>query len=167
MNLRLEPYEKEKLTLACQLIQGFWKAHNDYDESMEEAEGDLEEWTKEGHQLYFIYLDETAVGLVHLGSRGVEVDWLEDLFVLPEYQGRGIGSKAIQLTEEIVKTYSEALYIEAAARNVRAIELYRKLGYDCLNTITIRKDFKPEQFEAVRKEQILGQDFEVKTFKKG
>ena len=92
MNLKLEPYEKGKKPLACQLIRGFWKAHNAYDEPMEEAEADLKEWTKEGHQLFFICLDEKAVGLVHLGSRGAATDWLEDLFVLPEYQDRGIGS---------------------------------------------------------------------------
>ena len=75
MNLKLEPYEKEKKTLASQLIRGFWKAHNAYDEPMEEAEADLKEWTKEGHQLFFICLDETAVGLVHLGSRGAATGW--------------------------------------------------------------------------------------------
>ena len=78
MNLKLEPYEKGKKPLACQLIRGFWKAHNAYDEPMEEAEADLKEWTKEGHQLFFICLDEKAVGLVHLGSRGAATDWLED-----------------------------------------------------------------------------------------
>ena len=88
-----------------------------------------------------------------------------DLFVLPEYQGRGIGSEAIRLTEEIVKTYSESLYIEAAARNIKAIELYRKLGYDCLNTITVRKDFKPEKFEILREEKIFEQNFEVKILR--
>ena len=165
MNLKLEPYEKGKKPLACQLIRGFWKAHNAYDEPMEEAEADLKEWTKEGHQLFFICLDEKAVGLVHLGSRGAATDWLEDLFVLPEYQGRGIGSEAIRLTEEIVKTYSESLYIEASARNIRAIELYRKLGYDCLNTITVRKDFKPEKFEILRAEKIFEQNVEVKMLR--
>lgn len=84
---------------------------------------------------------------------------------LPEYQGRGIGSEAIRLTEEIVKTYSESLYIEASARNIRAIELYRKMGYDCLNTITVRKDFKPEKFEILREEKIFEQNFEVKILR--
>ena len=127
MNLKLEPYEKGKKPLACQLIRGFWKAHNAYDEPMEEAEADLKEWTKEGHQLFFICLDEKTV--------------------------------------EIVKTYSESLYIEASARNIRAIELYRKLGYDCLNTITVRKDFKPEKFEILREEKIFEQNFEVKILR--
>ena len=93
--------------IACALIQGFWKAHNGYVQTKEEAYADLQEWTKEGHAFYFIRKDGENVGFVHLGSRGGEIDWLEDLFVLPEYQNQGIGSKAIQLTEEIVKKYSE------------------------------------------------------------
>ena len=42
---------------------------------------------------------------------------------------------------------------------------YRKLGYDCLNTITVRKDFKPEKFEILREEKIFEQNFEVKILR--
>lgn len=93
-------------------------------------------------------------------------DWLEDLFILPEFQGRGIGSEAIKLLESTVKQYSESMYIEAAARNERAIRLYRRLGYDCLNTVTIRKDFEPEKFETLHKETLLGETFDVRRYKR-
>ena len=33
-----------------------------------------------------------------------EVDWIEDLFVLPEYQGNGYGSHAIALVEAEIKS---------------------------------------------------------------
>ena len=49
-----------------------------------------------------ISYNEEYVGFVHLGSRGCEIDWLEDIFVLPEFQGKGIGTCAIKLIEEIV-----------------------------------------------------------------
>lgn len=39
-------------------------------------------------------------------NRGAEVDWLEDLFILKEYQRKGIGSFVIRKLEEIVKSYS-------------------------------------------------------------
>lgn len=103
---------------------------------------------------------------VHLGSRGGEIDWLEELFVLPEFQGRGIGTRTIGLAEEIVSAYSESFYIEAAARNEKAIRLYRKLGYDCLNTVTIRKDFHAERFETLSTERILDMDFQIKRYRK-
>ena len=60
---------------------------------MEEAEADLKEWTKEGHQLFFICLDEKAVGLVHLGSRGAATDWLEDLSSCRNTRAEGSGQK--------------------------------------------------------------------------
>ncbi len=110
-------------------------------------------------------LEEKYVGFLHLGSRGGEADWLEDLYVEGQYQNRGIGTRAIQLVEEIVKEYSESMYIEAAARNERAIRLYRRMGYDCLNTITVRKDFQPENHEVIRQEHVFGQQFEVKRYK--
>ena len=163
--LNLNLYSGEQET-ACALIQGFWKAHNGYIQTKEAAKEDLQEWTKEGHAFYFIRKDGENVGFVHLGSRGGEIDWLEDLFVLPEYQNQGIGSKAIQLTEEIVKKYSASLYIEAAAKNEKAIRLYQRAGYNCLNTITIRKDFDESLFDVVRTEKVYDLEFEVRKIKK-
>ena len=161
MNIRLVPYKDEK-DIAGNLIITFWQAHNGITPSFDDALDDLKNWTKEGHKLFFITLDEKKIGFIHLGSRGCEIDWLEDIFVLPTYQNKGIGSEAIRLAEDIVKTYSECLYIEAAARNIKAIRLYRKIGYDCLNTITIRKDFKKDKYQKVSAEKIFDMDFEVR-----
>ena len=51
------------------------------------------------------------------GSNWTEVARLQH----SEFQRKGIGSRAIQLAEDIVKEYSESLYIEVAARNRKAI----------------------------------------------
>ena len=165
MNVTLVPYGNETDT-AIRLIIQFWQAHNHETPSREDAADDLIQWTKEGHCLYFIRYGGDVVGFVHLGSRGAEMDWLEDIFVLPEFQGRGIGTRAIALAEKIVSAYSESLFIEAAARNEKAIRLYRRLGYDCLNTITIRKDFQAERYETLSTERILDMDFEIKRYRK-
>lgn len=96
---------------------------------------------------------------------GDKIDWLEHLFVKPEYQNKGIGTQVIQLVEEIVKQYSISLYIEAASRNEKVIRLYRRLGYDCLNTISIRKDFNQDDLECVKHEKIYDLDFEIRKVK--
>ena len=160
-------YDSSRETETIRLIQGFWLAHNQYRQTEEEARADLRAWTGEGHRLYLILLGKLTVGLLHLGSRGAEIDWLEDLFVLPEYQGWGIGTEAVQLAEAMVRQYSASMYIEAAARNERAIRLYRRLGYDCLNTITVRKDFPGYQYDVVREEQVYGERFEIRKDKEG
>lgn len=164
MEIRLIPYQNE-IETATKLIIKFWQEHNHFTPSYEDAYADLMEWTRAGHYLYFITLNCQCIGFVHLGSRGCEADWLEDIFVLPEYQGKGIGSRAIQLVENIVKKHSGSLYIEVAARNRKAIRLYQRIGYRCLNTITIRKDFQPDKCEIIGTETILGMDFDVKRSK--
>lgn len=159
--IELAAYQGEE-EQAVSLIRGFWKAHNQYDMPPAEAREDLTAWTAQGHRLYFIRRDGDTVGFLHLGSRGGEIDWLEDLFVLPEYQGRGIGSQAVRLAEAMVRQYSQSMYIEAAARNERAVRLYRRLGYDCLNTVTIRKDFPGYDYDVVREERVCGERFEIR-----
>ena len=164
MMITLKRYENEENQI-LPLIQGFWREHSHYDQSESEAREDLSNWTKPGHTTYFIQNDGINVGFAHLGSRGGKMDWLEDLFILPEHQKKGFGREAIYKLEEIVRQYSVSLYIEAAARNEAAIRLYRKLGYDCLNTITIRKDFPGYEYDVVKKEQIHGIEFEIRKEK--
>lgn len=160
MMVELKEYQQEQ-DIAISLIGQFWYAHNQETPSYEDNKENLVEWTKEGHKLYFITHQQQIVGFVHLGSRGCEMDWLEDIFVLPEYQNRGIGTKAIAVVEQLVQSYSSSLYIEASSRNIAAIRLYHKLGYNCLNTITVRKDFD-NQYKTVRTDTIANLEFTIK-----
>lgn len=154
MTVLLEKADHDNSDDMLRLIQGFWLEHNDEQLSMEEAGDFYREWTSEGHALFMIRWNGISVGFVHLGSRGGAIDWLEDIYVAANYQRKGIGREAIRQCEERVKMYSESLYLEVAARNLAALKLYTSLGYDCLNTITIRKDFAPETFEVIRQETI-------------
>ena len=164
MDVQLIAY-KDEIETATNLIIKFWQEHNHFTPSYEDACEDLREWTKAGHFLYFISMDNKYIGFVHLGSRGCKADWLEDIFVLPAFQRKGVGSRAIQLAEDIVKEYSESLYIEVAARNINAIRLYQRIGYDRLNTITIRKDFRPEIHETIGSERIFEMNFDIKQYR--
>ena len=147
---------------AMTLIRHFWKVHNNYDQSDSDALRDLDAWTAEGHRFYFICLDDAPVGFIHLGNRGAKPDWIEDLFVEPVYQNQGIGTYAIRKIADEVRTYSDSLYIEAAARNQDAIRLYQKVGFNCLNTVTLRHDFDESAFIVAEKESIYGLDFEIR-----
>lgn len=162
--LQLKKYHSEQ-TEMLPLIQGFWLSHSDEVQTDAEALADLTQWSSEGNALYFIVAFDEVVGFLHLGSRGGAIDWLEHLYVKPEHRNKGFGSKAIACAEEIVREYSESLYIEAAARNEQAIRLYRSLGYNCLNSISIRKDFHPERFKSVRTESLYNEPFEIRKMK--
>ena len=147
------------------LVTGFWKEHNGIIQSREESLSDIKEWSKSGHILYLVKYNNLYIGFAHLGARGCEIDWLEDIFILPVYQRKGIGSIVIDMLEDIVKEYSECLYIEVATRNLDALRLYNRLGYDTLNTITIRKDFKPDKYKKISNETINGLEFDIKCYK--
>lgn len=162
MEVKLTCVKEGQEDIAVELIQGFWKAHNDMEPSIEDSRADYREWTQRGHCFYLVQVDEVYAGFAHLASRGVDIDWLEDLFILPDFQGRGIGSRVIQLLEERVKQYSTSLYLEVSARNLDALRLYHRLGYDCMNTVTIRKDFEPEQLDTIREEQLNDLPFKIK-----
>ncbi|RXK17487.1 GNAT family N-acetyltransferase [Macrococcus sp. DPC7161] len=168
MNLKLINEIKSETEKQCayHLIQLFWKEHNNYIQNMEDAIEHYNQWTSVGHLFYLIEYENKNIGFVHLGSRGGQIDWLEDIFIIPEMQGKGIGRKVIFMIEEIVKKYSESLYLEVAARNLAALKLYYELGFNCLNTLTIRKDFQDQKFDVINNENINGYTFEVKKYKK-
>lgn len=162
--LELKNYCTEE-TEMLPLIQGFWLSHSNEVQTDAEALADLKLWSSEGNALYFIMAFGEIVGFVHLGSRGGAIDWLEHVYIKPEHRNKGFGSKAIMCAEEIVRQYSESLYIEAAARNEQAIRLYRRLGYDCLNTISVRKDFQSEHFTTLRTEHLYDASFAIRKVK--
>ena len=56
---------------------------------------------------------------------------LDSLFVLPEFQGRGIGSAVIRQCQ----AQSPALFLYVFRRNTRAIRLYRHLGFSITQEI--------------------------------
>jgi len=164
MNLSLQRYQTETST-AISFIKAFWLEHSQEHQSDEEAQNDLNAWTNSRSAFYFIVKDQKKVGFIHLGSRGGSIDWLEHLFVLPQYRRQGIGSYAVREAEQLVKGNSESMYIEVAARSQNALLLYHSLGYDVLNTITVRKDFQPEHFQTVGEETLYDHTFIIRKRK--
>ena len=54
--------------------------------------------------------------------------WIEDLYIKEEYRGYGIGSKFLNF---IKKKYPDSVYrLEVEAENERAVNVYKKCGYE-------------------------------------
>ena len=135
--LRLQEYAGEE-PLMLEVIKRFWIAHNDYTQTEEESREDLRAWTATGHRLYWIMQGETSIGLLHMGSRGAEIDWIEDLFILPEYQGRGYGKKAaVEFLDYFKKQYAvvDKLYISVSVDNPIARNMYQEIGFQEIKEI--------------------------------
>ncbi len=123
----------------------------------------LVDWTREGHILYVIREESRAVGFLHVNKRGDTVYWIEDIYVDAPYRGRGIASTAIGMAERMLYEQGVgSVCMDVVPDNLQALKLYRRLGYDRLSIVTVRKDF--EEFETARIEKIGGMEFRVKKF---
>ena len=57
---------------------------------------------------------------------------LDDLYVLPGFQNRGIGS---QILQKCIADSEENLYLYVFSRNFRAISLYERFGFSVRETV--------------------------------
>jgi len=58
---------------------------------------------------------------------GGECIWIEDIYIEPEYRGRGVGTKFIQ---HVKKLYPDKIFrLESEKDNSAAVNLYKRLGF--------------------------------------
>lgn len=64
--------------------------------------------------------------------------WLEDLYVKPEYRGRGIIPKFIEFVEKTNR--GTILRLESECENAHAIHVYEKCGFKSLPYLEMKKE---------------------------
>ncbi len=63
--------------------------------------------------------------------------WIEDLYVQPEFRGKGLGGAFLQHIQEL---YPGALFrLEAEQENEGAVRLYEKMGFEVLPYLELKK----------------------------
>ncbi len=63
--------------------------------------------------------------------------WIEDLYILSEYRGRGIGSNFFKFIEEKYPVHLFRLEVEE--ENERAVKVYKKCGFEVLPYMEMKK----------------------------
>ena len=81
-----------------------------------------------------IMMNGALVGYVHFAPDGDRME-LDDLYILPEYQGSGIGTRVIQRCCAMTDL---PVYLYVFIRNEGAVRLYRHLGFEVLKTLPSR-----------------------------
>ncbi|GAD74224.1 putative acetyltransferase [Vibrio azureus NBRC 104587] len=98
------------------LTRGVIWDHNQFLNSWEELEN------------YEIHLDQTRVGVLRFSYSG-ETTFLRDFQLLPEFQGRGIGTKCLDLVvEHALSRKSTKLVLRVFSENP-ALNLYESRGF--------------------------------------
>lgn len=89
-------------------------------------------------------LDEKQAGYALLAiSYSCEVGglvvWIEEIYVLPEFQGRGLGKELLNYVDTEY-AHTKRLRLEVCHSNKGAIKLYEKQGYTTLDYAQMIKD---------------------------
>ena len=109
--IKLVPYAAEFKDDTIKRIAEFYNYHSSLlnekakltESSYAEAEETLGNWLEPSHELYLIKFKQFVIGFLHIGYRGQNVAWIEDIFVDEEFRNRGIATKSIEEAEKIIK----------------------------------------------------------------
>lgn len=63
--------------------------------------------------------------------------WLNEVFLLPEYQGQGVGSQIVNLSKDKARTAGKELRLQTLMANLGAKSLYERLGFTVTGTTDI------------------------------
>ena len=96
---------------------------------------------------YILEVDGASVGYALVSKTfsheaGGTVWWLEELYILPEYRGKGLGRSYFDFIEKAAAENGvRRLRLEVEPDNTRAAKLYFNLGYKPLNYAQMLKEF--------------------------
>ena len=110
--------------------------------SREEYRSDVEEIFSRGDKIFVAFINDQPVGFVRISEREGAY-WIEEIFVSPDYRGRGIGRALLKKAEKFISERDIAAYVMVLPQDKDAINFWLKMGYRVLNTIELVKEFVP------------------------
>lgn len=90
----------------------------------------------------YIFEEDTVMGYAMVAKSfatefGKRCIWIEDLYLKPEFRGKGIGKAFFAFIEE---QYPGCIFrLEAEPENTPAVTLYKKCGYEALPYLELKK----------------------------
>lgn len=80
----------------------------------------------------------TMIGFISVGPYGDGVMKLHKLYLLPEYHGTGIGSRALAEVEQVAKQHNAAtLVLNVNKQNQKAISAYQRAGWHVADEVVV------------------------------
>lgn len=84
------------------------------------------------HKVTVLYtMDDKDVGYAHVDVDTKSHRAFFGICVLPDYQSKGIGK---QLTDYVMQTYRDTVYLTVDSANTPAIGLYKKFGFELVES---------------------------------
>ena len=155
-------FQKEDAEEVAALIRKTLQISNTKDYSSESIDVLVKQHTSEhvieraGWTHFYVVCDgNIIIGCGAIGSYWGKEDEssLFTIFVLPEYQGKGVGRKIIETLEQD-EFFLRAKRVEIPA-SITACEFYRKMGYDFKNGIAVVDEEELYRLEKFRNEGVV------------
>lgn len=109
--------------------------------SIDDYREDIEGMFRRGDAIFLAYFENKPIGFVRISEREGSY-WMEELYVDPEYRGKGIGRKLVKQAEKFISERDDYVYIMVLPQDKNAILFWMRMGYDLLNTIELTKDLR-------------------------
>jgi len=81
-------------------------------------------------EVYVGIVYSEVVGFIILRMDGAFVGYIQTVAVVPQWRGRGVGTRLINYAEERIFRESPNVFINASSFNPRVQRLYERLGYE-------------------------------------
>lgn len=141
----VEPKDKD---VYLDLVRAFYQSeavlHSIPDEYIENTWNELMS-SSDYVKAYILESDNQVAGYALLSFTfsqevGGKVAWLEELFMLPEFRGQGLGKEFFAFMEANVESKVSRIRLEVEPDNERAKRLYESLGYEDLPYVQMVKE---------------------------
>lgn len=136
MDLNIRPMEEKDIPDVQYVAKKSWN-HTYYDIIPEEVQNNFlnsaysdEMLKKRLEQIVFVAEDKgKIVGFINLNETNKpNIYDLTAIYLLPAYQGKGIGTKLIKHSIQEVEVFEE-IFLEVEKSNINAVNFYKKLGF--------------------------------------
>ncbi|HCP15436.1 MAG TPA: GNAT family N-acetyltransferase [Peptococcaceae bacterium] len=80
------------------------------------------------------------LAMTYSNEAGGLVLWIEEIYIVPEFRGLGLGGELFAFIESMAKSSYARIRLESEPDNLRALALYQRMGYADLSYRQLYKD---------------------------
>lgn len=95
----------------------------------------LQSFSEQLLEFYIAVEKNTTIGFISIQMEGAFTGYIKRICIHPGWRGKGIGTKLMHFAEDRIFSVKPNVFICVSSFNLKAKELYLKLGYEVIGEI--------------------------------